>query len=184
MKDIYKNIDEMKLLRKSKLYIDALAQGINPFTGEYTNDSILSEEKLKNCFDYVSYVLGEVIEKGGLKNVRRKKIGTFVLTKEESEKIKYSVEPIGINNVAAMINEVIDLDKSDKITGMQLSGMLLEMGYLSQVPGTKQKCINERSAELGINTVNRVALNGSEYTQILYGIDAQKFIVSKLIENK
>ena len=62
MKDKYKNIDDIKLLKKSNLYMEALSQGINPFTGEYFDDSLLQNIKLQSCFDYISDVLADIIE--------------------------------------------------------------------------------------------------------------------------
>lgn len=181
MGEKYKGFDEIKLLKKSKLYLDALSLGINPLTGECVEDPILQEKGIQNCFEYVSYVLGEVIEKGGLSKVSRKKKGRFVLTPEAGKRIKLSPEPIGINALADRINEVIDLSVSDKVSGVQLSDILLEMGYLSRVLDSRKKCINERSAEIGITAVKRNTLDGREYTQILYGIEAQRLLVQELI---
>lgn len=184
MGDKYKGFDEIKLLKKSRLYLDALSLGINPLTGECIDDPILKEKGIQNCFEYVSYILGEVIEKGGLNKVSRKKKGRFVLTPEAGKRIKFSMEPIGINAVAERINEVIDLSVSDKISGVQLSDILLEMGYLSRVSDSRRKCINERSAEIGITTVKRNTLDGKEYTQILYGIEAQRLLVRELLNGQ
>ena len=181
MKDKYKNIDEIKLLKKSKFYMEALSQGINPFTGEYFDDSLLQNIKLQSCFDYISDVLADIIEMGGINSVKRKKIGRFIITKEQSDKIAYSKEPIGINALAERINDVIDLNKSDKITGNKLANIMYELGYLSQVDGTKQKCINEKSAEVGIKDIDREDYSGRKYKQIVYSTEAQKFVVEKLL---
>ena len=81
MKDKYKNIDEIKLLKKSKLYMEALSQGINPFTGEYFEDSLLQNIKLQSCFDYISDVLADIIEMGGINNIKSRSIGRFIITK-------------------------------------------------------------------------------------------------------
>lgn len=179
MKDKYKNIDEIKLLKKSKFYMEALSQGINPFTGEYFDDSLLQNIKLQSCFDYISDVLADIIEMGGINSVKRKKIGRVVITKEQSDKIAYSKEPIGINAFAERINDVIDLNKSDKITGNKLANIMYELGYLSQVDGTKQKCINAKSAEVGIKDIDREDYSGRKYKQIVYSTEAQKFVVEK-----
>lgn len=181
MGDKYKGFDEIELLKKSRLYLDALSPGINPLTGECIDDPILKERGIQNYFEYVSYVPGEVIEKGGLNKVSRKKKGRFVLMPEAGKRIKLSPEPIGINAVAERINEVIDLSVSDKVSGVQLCDILLEMGYLSRVLDSRKKCINERSVEIGITTVKSSSRDGKEYTQILYGIEAQRLLVQELI---
>jgi hypothetical protein len=131
MKAKYKNIDEIKTLQKSRLYVDALSQGINPLTGEFIEDELLQNERIKGCFEYVADVLNKLIDLGGFSHINHKgkKIGKFILTRDESKRIIYSDEPIGINVIATRINNVIDLDKSDKITGNQLSNILYELGY-------------------------------------------------------
>ena len=184
MGEKYKGFDEIKLLKKSRLYLDAMSLVINPLTGEYIDDPILKERGIQNCFEYISYVLGEVIEKGGLNKVTRKKKGRFVLTPEAGKRIKFSMEPIGINAVAERINEVIDQSVSDKISGVQLSDILLEMGYLSKIFDSRKKCINDRSAEMGIIAVKRNSRDGREYTQILYGIEAQRLLVKELVNRQ
>lgn len=180
----FKNIDEIKLLRKSKLYIDALSQGINPLTGEYVDDSFINEEKIKNCFEYVDYVLGRVIAKGGISNIKNNNREKFRLTQEEASKIQFSYEPLGINRVAEIINAAVDLEKYRGITGAQLNNIFYEAGYLSLSPNGKSKRINDNSYSMDITTVERPSYNGGGiYTQIVYGLKAQKFVVDRLVEN-
>lgn len=184
MKYKYKDVDEIKLLKKSKLYIDAMSQSINPLTGEYINDSILQEQKLQKCLEYVSYILNEIIEKGGLKNISRKRRGLFMMTREEMDNINYTDEFIGIKAIAERINSVIDLSRSSKITGNKLANMMYELGYLSLVEGSRRKCINAKSTEIGLKYKEITLLNGEKYKQIVYGNKAQRFVVEKLFESE
>ena len=73
------------------------------------------------------------------------------------------------------------MNKSDKITGNKLANIMYELGYLSQVEDTKKKCINEKSAEVGIKDIDRQSYNGRKYKQIIYSTEAQKFVVKKLL---
>ncbi|MGN1319146.1 MAG: hypothetical protein ACI4VF_09035 [Lachnospirales bacterium] len=182
MKDKYKDIDEIRLLKRSKLYIDAMSQGINPLTGEYVEDTILQENKLQVCLEYVSYVLEQVIENGGIKNNSKKESKEFILNEEDIKRINYSDEFIGINTVAEKINEIIDLEKSKKISGTYLSNMLVELGYLYQPEGIKGRRLNKNAPEIGAKEIDRDRPNGTKYIQVVYSKNAQKFIVQKLYE--
>ncbi len=187
MKNIYKNIDEMKLLKRSKLYIDAMAQGINPLTGEFVSDSVISDGKIQSCLEYVSFVLDNVIDKGGITKARNREKNTnenVVITREQIEKIKFSKEPIGITETAKRINEVIDESISKRVTGPMLANMMVEMGYIGLEKDSRRKITNEKSKKLGITTVQRKRLNSDDiYEQVVYSEDAQKFIAYHLIDN-
>lgn len=184
MKDKYKNIDEIKLLKRSRLYIDAMSQGINPLTGEYIEDTILREERIRSCLEYVSYILERLIDRGGLKKTSNKnKLEPFILKREDIDKINFIDEYIGINSLAAKINEVIDKNISKKISGNKLANMLYELGYLSKKENENKKYINDKTREIGAMEIEKNSYSGGIYKQIVYNKAAQKFIVDKLFES-
>lgn len=50
---------ELEAMQRAKMYLDKLAQGINPITNqEVPEDSTLNHIRLARCFFYVSDVLG------------------------------------------------------------------------------------------------------------------------------
>ena len=57
---------ELEIMQRAKMYMDKLAQGIDPISGqEVPNDSVLNNVRLARCFFYVSGVLDQVIANGG-----------------------------------------------------------------------------------------------------------------------
>ncbi|HIT79139.1 MAG TPA: hypothetical protein IAC40_02520, partial [Candidatus Faecivivens stercorigallinarum] len=57
---------ELDILIHAKDYIDKLAQGIDPISGqEVPEDSVINQARLVRCFFYVSGVLQKVIDNGG-----------------------------------------------------------------------------------------------------------------------
>ena len=53
---------ELETMQRAKMYMDKLAQGIDPITDrELPEDSALNNVRLARCFFYVSDVLGQVI---------------------------------------------------------------------------------------------------------------------------
>ena len=65
---------ELEIMQRAKMYMDKLAQGIDPISGqEVPNDSVLNNVRLARCFFYVSGVLDQVIANGG-RDLGREKI--------------------------------------------------------------------------------------------------------------
>lgn len=57
---------ELETMQRAKMYMDKLAQGINPISGEeIENDSVLNNVRMARCFFYVSGILDKVIANGG-----------------------------------------------------------------------------------------------------------------------
>ena len=57
---------ELEVMQRAKMYIDKLANGINPIddTAVSEND-VINNVRLSRCFFYVSEILRQVIENGG-----------------------------------------------------------------------------------------------------------------------
>ena len=56
---------ELETMQRAKMYLDKLAQGINPITDEEVpEDSVLNNVRLARCFFYVSGVLDQLIANG------------------------------------------------------------------------------------------------------------------------
>ena len=86
---------ELETMQRAKMYMDKLAQGIDPIT-----DSVLNHVRLVRCFFYVSDVLGKVIANGGtvgqiVKNVdfsiTREQLATILWRYAKSKAINVSV---------------------------------------------------------------------------------------------
>jgi phage antirepressor YoqD-like protein len=167
--------------------MDAMSQGVDPFTGDYVADGIIADKKAQRCFEYISQVLDNVIKMGGFEAIHKLRHNQTYITREQFSRIRFSQEAIGISDLAERINEVMDLSVSDKVSGMKLANILCEMGYLSYVEGTRRKCINEKSSELGITEVEGSRFDTKlgcdvTYKKLLYPIEAQQFIATALIK--
>ena len=71
---------ELDILIHAKDYIDKLAQGIDPISGqEVPEDSVINQARLVRCFFYVSGVLQKVIDNGGtLYSHRKRNLGGHI----------------------------------------------------------------------------------------------------------
>ncbi len=68
-------MEEVEKMLHAKKYIDQLANGINPLTGEaVAEDDIVNNVRLSRCFFYVSDLLRSMIEAGGRPRKRARRI--------------------------------------------------------------------------------------------------------------
>ena len=74
---------ELEKMQRAKMYIDKLANGIDPLTdNEMTDDRTLNNVRVSRCLFYVSEVLGKVIDNGGEvgRKSKKKRTETEVVT--------------------------------------------------------------------------------------------------------
>lgn len=176
-------MEDLKILKHARHYIAAMADGINPLTGEYAppNDTI-SEERIQKCCRYVKEILDKLIESGG--SVKPQKV-PFSITPQQLTEVHVSAEPIGINEIAKRINSVTPKNMTG-ISGAKIASWLAENGYLTvetfnSVQPKTRKILNERSRALGITSVHGInPKTGEMYEKLLYAETAQRFILNNL----
>ena len=65
---------ELEKIERAKMYMDKLANGINPIDDTMApDDDLINNVRLSRCFFFVSDVLRQVIENGGTKTAVNKK---------------------------------------------------------------------------------------------------------------
>ena len=110
---------ELEMLERAKLYMEKLAQGIDPITDiEAKEDDCINNVRLSRCFFYVADVLGKVIENGGVVAAPRKKAGTipFTASEDELKNYEFSDSPIALSEIAKRINAVCEKENMKKLT--------------------------------------------------------------------
>ena len=176
---------ELDKIEYAKSFIDKLANGINPLDdSKIPDDDIVNNVRLSRCFFYVSDILRQVIENGGIKPERRSRSHKkeFILTDEEKARIQISDEPVHLSEIARRLNELVDLETTKKIKLSEISDWLLELQLLEEVvrnDGKHRKRPTEQGRELGIFTEVRSGEKGT-YTVILYSNAAQQFIYDNI----
>ena len=94
---------ELEIMQRAKMYLDKLAQGIDPISGqEIPNDSVLNNVRLARCFFYVSGILDQVIANGGRVISGEK---NFYITQEEISRLQPSQEALRITQFADRITD-------------------------------------------------------------------------------
>lgn len=173
---------EIEKIEYAKSFIDKLANGINPIDDTaIKDDDVVNNVRLSRCFFYVSDILRQVIENGG---ITKKKSGflQFGLSGEQLSHFSYSDAPIAISEVAKRLNSLITDENMRKITHRDLNNWLLSIGMLCEkttYEGKTAKYPTEQGNGIGISTEIRVGQRG-EYTVTVYNKEAQTFIVDNL----
>jgi len=172
---------ELEKLERARLYIEQLANGIDPISGlELPDDSALNQVRLSRCFFYVAEVLGQAITKE--KKAAKIPLLPFALPDELRGQIP--IEPNRmIMHFMGSINALIDETAMRKLKVTAFTNWLVEQGYLREdlYNGKRRKVPTDKGRAAGITEEPRQGQFGS-YTATLYDENAQQLIIAHLDE--
>ena len=173
---------DLKLVEHAKGYIDALANGVNPLTGEpVPKTDVVNQVRISRCLFYVSDVLGEVLQNGGTKKHKSTEPpfdpGTLDLSA-----LTFFEEPVGIKVITDAIN-ALRPEGMKKLNPAVLTNWLAEQGYLrvETANDKKRKRLAPLGAQIGISEIERSGEHG-HYFHLLYAESAQRFLIDRLPE--
>ena len=174
---------DLEVLKRAKIYMDKLANGINPIDNNPVDENdIVNNVRLSRCFFYVSDILRQVIENGGGIGRTNKKKDDFYISSEKLENYKYSNKSVPVSKIAERINELIDNNNIKKITYNHINEWLLSIDMLkieTKADGKTAKRPTKAGNDIGITTEERIGRNG-KYIVTVYNIDAQHFIIDNI----
>lgn len=172
---------ELETMQRAKMYMDKLAQGIDPITEqELPYDSALNNVRLARCFFYVSGILEKVIANGGVVGEKFKL--PFAVTPEQLARVQLSPEPVRVTQLVDMISTAVSDPQMKKLNTTVITNWLLEKGFLEKqtMPDGKSKRVpTYNGIMIGLSTQMRVGPNG-EYQAVLYNTAAQQFVLDNL----
>lgn len=177
---------ELETIQRAKMYMDKLANGINPIDDmQVPEDDTINNVRLSRCFFFVSDVLRRVIENGGVtpQNTTKKsgKI-PFKLTDSERKKFEISPTPVSISEISKRLNALIDPKSMKRIAYRQIREWLSTIGMLEDadtISGGREKLPTEAGKSIGISVETRTGGIG-DYQVVLYDKYAQQFILDNL----
>lgn len=173
---------DLEIMQRAKMYIDALAQGIDPLTNQAVpQDSTLNNVRLARCFFYVSDVLGRVIANGGLIG-EKPKLADFSIRAEELARVPISPEPIRLTQLTQAVSNTVGNPQMKKLSANLISNWLLEKGFLEKQTGADGKSARvptQNGLRLGLSTQLRQSQYGA-YQAVLYNPQAQQFVLDHL----
>ena len=173
---------EIEKLKRAKLYISSLAEGVDPLSGdELPGDTVLNNVRLSRCFYYVAEVLDRVIANGGEVRQRGGR-STFCITPEEKQTLTTADGPVTITEFTKRINEAVCTDGRGKLSYKTIQSWLIGKGFLqtlTSLNGRARTAICEQSGLIGIYSETRNGAAGS-YDVVLYSPEAQQFLLDNL----
>jgi hypothetical protein len=179
---------ELEKIAYAKSFIDKLANGINPLDGTaIPDDQIVNNVRLARCFFYVSDVLRQVIDNGGVcpppqpKEDKEKK-QPYYLTPEQAEQFAYSSIPISASEIFNRICAIGPQEGVKKFPRTHLTKWLISIGLMEETvlpTGAKGKRPTPEGEEIGMSLEERQGQYGLYYVT-LYNRDAQHFILDNI----
>ena len=113
---------ELEKIAYAKSFIDKLANGINPLNDTpIPDDDIANNVRLSRCFFYVSDILRQVYENGGVTKPKRTPKIPFSLSAEQRDKFEYSADPISVTEIAKRICAMAENESMEKALCPQLT---------------------------------------------------------------
>ena len=174
---------ELETLECAKMYMEKLANGINPIDGSVIPDEdVVNNVRLSRCFFYVADVLRQVIDNGGVTPQKKQKKEPFALPVEKRSAFQFSDTPIPISEVANRINALIDEETMKKLSYSAIREWLVSLNMLEDTLNGEGKTIKSptrRGEQMGIDREARMGQNGT-YFVVVYNRAAQSFILDNL----
>ena len=178
---------ELEKITYAKSFIDKLANGINPLDDTpIPDDDIANNVRLSRCFFYVSDILRQVCENGGIqkpKKVKKKAKKPFYIPPERLECFEFSDTPISATVIAKRINYLAADGDMERISYRHIIQWLLNIGMLDfkDVGNGKMKRTPTADGEaIGIVLQFRGNINGKTYPVTFYTREAQQFIIDNI----
>lgn len=174
---------ELETLQRAKMYMEKLANGINPIDGSMIpDDDVVNNVRLSRCFFYVADVLRQVIDSGGVAPQKKPKKEPFALTTEQRSAFQFSGAPIPISELSKRISFLSGNENMATLSYAVIRDWLMSIGMLEEVPDGNGKYVKhptEQGKSIGISLDPRTGRNG-EYFVVVYNISAQHFILDNL----
>lgn len=174
-------MDEIDEIKYAKTFIESLARGINPLTGEIIPDDeeVINNVKISRCLFYVADVLEKVCQ-GDYGKKENKAKTQIIIDSKELENFSFSDDGIAISEIVKRVNDIIGYN-GRKLKRRLIITWLIENGFIEvcEINARKYKLPTEKGIGEGIYTEERFGYSGN-YRVVLYNLNAQKMIINYL----
>lgn len=178
---------EQDILRHAKGWLDKLAEGVDPLTGDpVPEDDVVRKERIAKCLTYVSGVLENLISRPpeALPAQRQPRLPAFAISGETLAQVPVSETPVTISEFGRTVNAQIDRERVDKLKTASILEFLDRHGFLEMRPlpnGRSTRQPTQLGQQLGIGLEERQGAEGP-YTATVYSGKAQRFLLRHMDE--
>lgn len=177
---------ELEKIAYAKSFIDKLANGVNPLDDTpIPEGDIANNVRLSRCFFYVSDILRQVIDNGGLEpdnRSARPRKQEFNISASARERLLLSDKPLTVSDIANNLNMHINTETTKKISAASINDWLLSNGFLEIVQlsnGKQRKQPTDMGNQMGIFVDERNGQFGPYYV-VIFASNAQQFIYDNI----
>lgn len=170
--------NEINRLQQAKMFIDYLANGVDPVFNTDVNVDTLHNEQVISCFRYISDVLARDIyqAENDMKNDT-----DFFITDEQISELRTFSYNCKVTEITNEINRVTAENMARKMAATWINDWLEAEGFLCKSDLRSRKA-TEKGEKLGIFSEYRKHDNGNEYYINLHNEEAQRFIFNHIID--
>lgn len=170
---------EIEQLQRAKMFMDYLANGVDPVSNTDADASTLQNEQVIACFKYVSDVLARNIYEA--ENSTKHSHADFFITKEQCAELNVYPHNCKVSELANEINRVTENNGTKKLSATWINDWLESEGYLSK-SNLRSRIATDKGKQLGITSEYRKRDNGNEYYINFFAERAQKFVFEHISE--
>ena len=171
---------ELETIAHAKKYLDEMANGKNPLTGEAVSETdLINNVRISRCLFFVSDILRRILDQGGVTPPKRGDKAPFYLTPEQLLGFAFSDQPIPVSEITRRINALIDDNTMKTLRYSSITEYLMNYGFLYEVTlptGNTTKRPTDSGNEIGLSVEERTSTYGN-YLVTLYNSEAQHFII-------
>ena len=119
------------------MYLEKLANGVNPLTNEeVAENDVVNNVRISRCLFYVSGILGQITSTGSFEI----KKSEFTLSPQQLANFEYSQTPLTVSEITKRLNQLVNPLQSSTLKNGIITEWLTRSGMLSNI------IVNSKSA--------------------------------------
>ncbi len=171
--------NEIDKLQWAKMFIDYLANGVDPTDNMDIDEETLHNEQIIDCFMYISDVLARNIYHAE-SDIKHRNIDFFI-TEEQCAELRVYSYSCKVSEIANEINRVTSGNGTKKLSAAVINDWLEKEGFLRK-SDLKSRIPTEKGEQLGISFEYRIKDNKDDYYINYYSKQAQEFVFQHIGE--
>ena len=175
------NEQDIRVMEHARKYLLAMAQGVNPLTGEVIPDGdLVKDPRIAKCLEYTAEKLRIFALYAG--NDFKKK-PPFYMTDEQKAQLKPLEGSVAIRDFFDKVNEIASTNYTVKFSHFWAYNMLYRNNIITKSGNDAQSMeVTETGKGLGFLSQKAQRKDGSEYVLLLMNENAQQFIIDHIDE--
>lgn len=195
---------KIKKMYRAKMYMDDMRQGIDPVSKlPVPEDSVIRQEKVVNCFTFLSELLDELISEFEPKtdapvpdefetpeeNIAEEAEATlkpFRMSIDQVSNVTITKKPVTVSTFIRNINKVLDRKTTKPIRAKDINGWLAAKGFIEErvvqvIKEDKDYLITEQASSVGLLLESKPINNGqADKHFIKFSGAGQQFILDNI----